>query len=59
LIRVWFYFWVYRRVIANISQAGQWVFSPSGLPISVLTGKMAADRVIKVLKKKKEKKEKN
>ena len=39
--------------IRNIFQAGQWVFSPSGLPISVLTGKLAADKVIKALKKKK------
>lgn len=34
----------------DIYQAGQWVFSPSGLPISILTGKLAADRVIKDLK---------
>ena len=27
----------------NIYQAGQWSFSPSGLPISILTGKLAAD----------------
>jgi phytoene dehydrogenase-like protein len=26
-----------------VYQAGQWSFSPSGLPISILTGKMAAD----------------
>ncbi|HKL59336.1 MAG TPA: FAD-dependent oxidoreductase [Sphaerochaeta sp.] len=38
--------------IPNVSQAGQWVFSPSGLPISVLTGKLASDRAIKALKKK-------
>lgn len=36
--------------IPGISQAGQWTYSPSGLPISILTGKMAADRVIKELK---------
>jgi phytoene dehydrogenase-like protein len=34
-----------------ILQAGQWTFSPSGLPVSILTGKLAADRVIKELKK--------
>ncbi|MBN1305354.1 MAG: NAD(P)/FAD-dependent oxidoreductase [Anaerolineales bacterium] len=34
----------------GISQAGQWTYSPSGLPISILTGKLAADRVIKGLK---------
>ena len=36
--------------IPNVSQAGQWTFSPSGLPISILTGKLAADQVIKQLK---------
>ena len=36
--------------IPNVYQAGQWVFSPSGLPISILTGKLAADRIIKKLK---------
>ena len=30
-------------------QAGQWTYSPSGLPISILTGKLAADRVLKDL----------
>ncbi len=33
----------------HIYQAGQWAYSPSGLPISLLTGKLAADRVIKEL----------
>jgi phytoene dehydrogenase-like protein len=33
-----------------ISQAGQWAFSPSGLPISVMTGKLAGDRAIKAVK---------
>lgn len=37
--------------IPDILQAGQWVFSPSGLPISVLTGKLAADKVKKYLKR--------
>lgn len=36
--------------VPDVYQAGQWVFSPSGLPISILTGKLAADRVIKDLK---------
>jgi len=40
-----------RTPIPGIVQAGQWTFSPSGLPISILTGKLAADRVIKELKK--------
>ena len=33
--------------IPDVLQAGQWCFSPSGLPISVLTGKMAADRALR------------
>jgi phytoene dehydrogenase-like protein len=40
-----------RTPIPGIFQAGQWVFSPSGLPISILTGKLAADEVGKGLKK--------
>jgi phytoene dehydrogenase-like protein len=40
-----------RTPIPGITQAGQWTYSPSGLPISILTGKLAADRVIKELKK--------
>jgi len=40
-----------RTPIPGIFQAGQWTFSPSGLPISILTGKLAADAVGKVLKK--------
>jgi phytoene dehydrogenase-like protein len=35
--------------IPDTYQAGQWTYSPSGLPISVLTGKLAADRVLKEL----------
>jgi len=41
-----------RTPIPDVYQAGQWTFSPSGLPISILTGKLAADRVVKDLKKK-------
>ncbi len=37
--------------IPDILQAGQWTFSPSGLPISILTGKIAADKAAKTLKK--------
>lgn len=36
----------------NIYKAGQWAYSPSGLPIAILTGKLAADRVLKELKAK-------
>jgi phytoene dehydrogenase-like protein len=35
--------------LPHVYQAGQWVFSPSGLPTSILTGKLAADQVIKSL----------
>ena len=31
--------------VPDIFQAGQWTFSPSGLPVSILTGKLAADAV--------------
>jgi phytoene dehydrogenase-like protein len=30
-----------------IYQAGQWAYSPAGVPMSILTGKIAADRVLK------------
>lgn len=36
--------------IPDILQAGQWTFSPSGLPISILTAKLAADKIKKDLK---------
>ena len=35
--------------IPDIYQAGQWSFSPSGLPVSILTGKLAADKIRKEL----------
>ncbi|MHB8962053.1 MAG: phytoene desaturase family protein [Saccharofermentanales bacterium] len=35
--------------IPDVLQAGQWTFSPSGLPISILTGKLAADKAAKEL----------
>ncbi len=38
-------------VIDSIKQAGQWTFNPAGVPVSILTGKLAADAVIKDLKK--------
>lgn len=37
--------------IPGVYQAGQWSYSPSGLPISILTGKLAADRVVKDLRR--------
>ncbi|HSO86588.1 MAG TPA: FAD-dependent oxidoreductase [Draconibacterium sp.] len=39
-------------VLPNVYQAGQWSYSPAGMPISVLTGKLAADKVIKNIRKK-------
>lgn len=36
--------------LTDVLQCGQWTFSPSGLPVSVLTGKLAADAVRKALK---------
>lgn len=38
--------------LPNIYIAGQWSFSPAGVPISVITGKLAADKIHKKLKKK-------
>ena len=32
--------------LPNIYQAGQWTYSPAGLPISILTGKFASDKVL-------------
>jgi phytoene dehydrogenase-like protein len=34
-------------VMPHVYQAGQWTYSPAGLPISLLTGKVAAGRVKK------------
>jgi phytoene dehydrogenase-like protein len=39
--------------VPDVFQAGQWSFSPSGLPIAILTGKLAADEIKKQLEKKK------
>jgi phytoene dehydrogenase-like protein len=36
--------------IPDTYQAGMWTFSPAGLPISIMTGKLAADRVTKELR---------
>ena len=40
-----------RTPIPSIYQAGQWAYSPAGVPMSVLTGKLAADGVLKRMKK--------
>jgi phytoene dehydrogenase-like protein len=37
--------------IPSIYQAGQWAFSPAGVPMSILTGKLATDKVLKKFKK--------
>lgn len=37
--------------LKNIYQIGQWTFSPAGVPISMITGKLASKKVIKYLKK--------
>ncbi len=36
--------------LKDVVQCGQWTFSPSGLPVSILTGKVAADAVHKQIK---------
>jgi phytoene dehydrogenase-like protein len=36
--------------IPSIYQAGQWAYSPAGVPMSILTGKLAANRAVKQLK---------
>ncbi len=33
--------------IKNIFQVGQWVYSPAGVPMSILTGKLAANKILK------------
>lgn len=37
--------------VPSIYQAGQWAYSPAGVPMSILTGKLAADRILKQMKK--------
>jgi len=36
--------------IPGVWQAGQWTYSPSGFPMSIVTGKLAFDQVLKNLK---------
>ncbi|MEA4998028.1 MAG: FAD-dependent oxidoreductase [Candidatus Limiplasma sp.] len=36
-----------RTPLPHVHQAGQWVFSPSGLPVSIITGKLAADAALR------------
>lgn len=37
--------------LPSIYQAGQWAYSPAGVPMSILTGKLAADRIVNKLRK--------
>ena len=39
--------------IPNVLQCGMWTFSPAGLPVSIITGKLAADAAISALKRRK------
>jgi phytoene dehydrogenase-like protein len=39
-----------RTPLEGVTQAGQWTYSPSGFPVSLITGKLAADRIEKFLK---------
>jgi phytoene dehydrogenase-like protein len=36
--------------LKDITQAGQWTYSPSGFPVSLITGKLAADQANKRIK---------
>ncbi len=36
-----------KTCIPNVLKAGQWAYSPAGVPTSILTGRLAADVVIK------------
>jgi len=36
--------------IPSVYQAGQWAYSPAGVPMSILTGKLAADKIVKKMK---------
>ena len=39
--------------ISDVLQCGMWTFSPAGLPVSIITGKLAADEAARRLHKKK------
>ena len=41
-----------RTPLPSVYQAGQWAYSPAGVPMSILTGKLAADKVLKNRKSK-------
>lgn len=37
--------------LPSVYQAGQWAYSPAGVPMSILTGKLAANRIVKAQRK--------
>ncbi len=37
--------------VQNLYIAGQWVMNPGGLPIAVISGKFAIQRILKTLKR--------
>jgi phytoene dehydrogenase-like protein len=39
-----------RTPLPSVYQAGQWAYSPAGVPMSILTGKLAANSVLKAKK---------
>lgn len=40
-----------KTAIPHVTQAGQWAYSPAGVPVSVLTGRLAPDAFIRARKK--------
>lgn len=42
-----------KTILPSVFQAGQWTYSPSGFPMSIVTGKLSADRAISSLSKNK------
>ena len=36
--------------LPHVTQAGQWTYSPAGFPVSLITGKLAADKIHKLLR---------
>jgi phytoene dehydrogenase-like protein len=37
--------------VQDVLQCGMWTFSPAGLPVSIITGKLAADKAAKTIRK--------
>ncbi len=36
-----------KTAIPDVYKAGQWSYSPSGVPVAILTGRIAAARILK------------